>query len=295
MAPFNRFLTRMACLLFLALPAQADQQALFWTIERDGASAGYLLGTIHSEDPRVLDFSAPFLELLSSSRVFAMELVPDLSTLAELAVRMQLPEGQTLEALAGPRRFADVARVLETYGVSREQARTLQPWAAMMTLSVPPPKTGLFMDFSLSLRASGAGITVIGLESLDQQLAFLEAMRLEDQLALLDHAVLESHHVSEMHQQMVDIYLEDDLDRLHRQAMEQLQTVPESARRMFIEQGIEVRNRNMLTAALPHLQEGGLFIAVGALHLTGETGLIRLLRDQGFAVRPALWPFSESQ
>jgi uncharacterized protein YbaP (TraB family) len=31
------------------------------------------------------------------------------------------------------------------------------------------------------------------------------------------------------------------------------------------------------------------------LHLTGETGLVRLLRDQGYEVRPAAWPFSESR
>jgi len=35
----------------------------------------------------------------------------------------------------------------------------------------------------------------------------------------------------------------------------------------------------------PWLKQGGAFIAVGALHLPGEQGLIRLLRQRGYSVR----------
>ena len=34
-----------------------------------------------------------------------------------------------------------------------------------------------------------------------------------------------------------------------------------------------------------HLQRGGAFIAVGALHLPGEDGLIRLLGQRGYSLR----------
>ena len=34
---------------------QEADHALFWSIQKSGQPAGYLLGTIHSEDPRVLD------------------------------------------------------------------------------------------------------------------------------------------------------------------------------------------------------------------------------------------------
>jgi hypothetical protein len=32
------------------------------------------------------------------------------------------------------------------------------------------------------------------------------------------------------------------------------------------------------------LQEGGVFIAVGALHLTGKRGLVALMREAGYTV-----------
>jgi uncharacterized protein YbaP (TraB family) len=34
------------------------------------------------------------------------------------------------------------------------------------------------------------------------------------------------------------------------------------------------------------LEKGNAFIAVGALHLPGETGLVSLLRERGYTVSP---------
>ena len=44
------------------------------------------------------------------------------------------------------------------------------------------------------------------------------------------------------------------------------------------------RNQTMRGAAVPHLAKGGLFMAVGAMHLVGDTGLVNLLRQSGYAV-----------
>jgi uncharacterized protein YbaP (TraB family) len=46
------------------------------------------------------------------------------------------------------------------------------------------------------------------------------------------------------------------------------------------------RNVRMLDRALPLLNEGGAFIAVGAMHQIGPDGLVALLRDKGFTVTP---------
>jgi uncharacterized protein YbaP (TraB family) len=40
----------------------------------------------------------------------------------------------------------------------------------------------------------------------------------------------------------------------------------------------------MRDAAEPLLQDGSAFIAVGALHLVGPTGLVALLRERGYTV-----------
>jgi uncharacterized protein YbaP (TraB family) len=271
------------------LSAQEDT-ALHWYIEDASGPRGQLLGTIHSEDPRVLDFTPEFLAQMQDHRIFAMELVPDLPTLSELQQRMNLPEGEDLRTIVGETVFNHLEVALIKHGLSKEAILNLQPWAAVMTLSVPAPETGLFMDFSLSLRASGSGLDVVGLESLGQQLAFLEELPRAQQLALIGHALSELGTVEKLHDQMVDVYLGGDLRQLHTLAMSELQDLDEPLRAAFVDRGVEARNQVMLNSALALLDSGRVFIAVGALHLPGPKGLLSLLREAGYVLRPAPWP-----
>jgi len=297
----SRFRRRTGCLavliflvsLLFAGPALAEEDsALFWSVHRDGQLAGYLLGTIHSEDPRVLDFSDQLLGALGECGYFAMEMVPDLPTLKKLTEYMHYQDGTTLEGMVGPQRFERLRSALSAYQVPADWVARMKVWAAMMTLSVPPPETGFFMDFSLSLRAAGAGLKVVGLETLEQQLAFLEDMSMPQQLALLDQALEDYAEVEKIHRQMVDRYLAGDLEELSRMAQEQLDELPAEARSYFLEQGIAARNRRMLESLLPYFDHGRVFVGVGALHLPGAGGLVSRLRGEGYELRPMAAPFS---
>jgi hypothetical protein len=291
------FLLAAGLLTFGAGHAEArpGDTALYWAISRDGEPVGFLLGTIHSEDPRVLDFPESFIAELVGNRTFAMEMVPDLPTLNRLTEYMHYQDGTTLESRIGPERFERLQAALADYRVPADWVARMKVWAAMMTLSVPPPQSGFFMDFSLSLRAAGAGLQVVGLETLEQQLAFLEEMPMEQQLSLLDQALDEYDDVEMIHRQMVDSYLEGDLSALVEQTDNQMADLDPAARLYFMSQGIDARNRRMLEALLPLIAEGPVFTAVGALHLPGESGLIAGLREAGFELNPLPLPFSATQ
>ncbi len=272
--------------------ALVADRAVFWSIHKDNVQVGHLLGTIHSEDPRVLDFSVEFLKKLKGNEVFATELVPDLPTVSRVTETMQYPPGKTLEAVIGSSRFDALESALAAYQVPAEFIRRMKPWAAMMTLSIPPQRTGFFMDLSLSLRASGSGLTVVGLETLEQQVSFLEHMPMAMQLKLLDQAIAKYVHVQEAHDEMVDAYLGDDLFVLQKLSDEQMQTVSADTRDYFVESGIHARNLRMSETLLSHLEDSRVFVAVGALHLPGDQGLLNLLRSQGYELRPLKLPFT---
>jgi uncharacterized protein YbaP (TraB family) len=53
---------------------------------------------------------------------------------------------------------------------------------------------------------------------------------------------------------------------------------------LFEEKLITMRNHNMAERGAPILARGNVFMAVGALHLTGDEGLVELLRKKGYAV-----------
>ena len=215
----------------------------------------------------------------------------DVHTLQRLTEYMHYPPGQNLESVVGIERYNALETVLTTYHVPEGFVSRMKPWAAMMTLSTPPPETGFFMDLSLSLRATGNGLKVVGLETLEQQLSFLENMPMPMQLSLLDQAIAEAGQVVEVHKQMVDAYLENDLVALQALSDEQLQAVGASASDYFIESGINARNHRMAETLLFQLENNRVFAAVGALHLPGEKGLLNILRQHGFVLTPLAMPF----
>ena len=285
-------LLSMLSIVIAADEIQQADRALFWEIQKDSQPSGYLLGTIHSEDPRVLDFSENLLDRLSTSQVFAMELVPDMSTLERLTGYMHYPPGKSLESVIGIERYRALEVALSTYRVPAEFISSMKPWAAMMTLSTPPPETGFFMDLSLSLRATGSGLEVVGLETLEQQLSFLEDMPIPMQMTLLDQAIAESGMVAAVHKQMVNAYLENNLVSLQALSDEQFKIVGESASDYFIESGIHARNHRMAESLLHLFENKMVFVAVGALHLPGEEGLLNILRQHGYVLSPLPMPIS---
>ena len=288
---FLRLFSLAMCLFLAMATCAADDTAIFWEISLDDEPAGHLLGTIHSEDPRVLDFSSVLIDRLVDNRYFAMEMVPDLPTLSRLTDYMHYQDGSTLVSRIGEERFALLQAALANYRLPADWVARMKVWAAMMTLSVPPPETGFFMDFSLSLRAAGAGLKVVGLETLEDQLSFLEEMPMEQQLELLDQALAEYDKVDEAHRQMVESYLGGDLALLAQEAEKQMASLQPESKAYFMEQGIDARNHRMIDNLLPHMQQGRVFVAVGALHLPGESGLVNLLRSRGYRLTPLSLPF----
>ena len=53
---------------------------------------------------------------------------------------------------------------------------------------------------------------------------------------------------------------------------------------LFEDRLIRMRNHTMADRAAPILAEGNVFMAVGALHLVGDEGVIELFRKKGYTV-----------
>lgn len=269
----------------LLLPASAPAQ-VFYTVETGDGRLNWLLGTLHTEDPRVLDLPPALLHALDQADRVALELVPDAAMLAALNEAMTLPRGQRLSEVLEPELYARVAEVLDDYGLDTPAVERLRPWAAAMTLALPPPETGLFMDVALAFRAARAGAEVVALETLDEQLAFLSGLGEAAHVEMLELAVSDFERGRTLYETLVTRYLERDVERLRSLAEEELERMGPDIRERFRREGIVERNRRMAERAAPWFDEGGTLVAVGTLHLPGEAGLIELLRSRGYRVEP---------
>lgn len=272
--------------LLLGSPALVQAQVL-WSVQGVDGQQNWLLGTVHSEDPRLLDFPPELTEAMAQSQILALELVPDVAMLETLSRAMHFSEPRLHELLEQDLYQALVEILDQHYGMGEPAARMLRPWAAAMTISVPPPQTGLFMDLALAVRARSLGLEVMALEQLEEQLDFLAGMSDPLQMDLLRQAVADFARQGELFETLLQTYLSGDLQQLEAVALEQMNDLDPELREHFEQVGMIRRNHTMAERAQPLLERGGLMIAVGALHLPGDDGLIALLSARGFTVEPA--------
>ena len=148
---------------------------------------------------------------------------------------------------------------------------------------------GEIVDAALIRLAQQQGLPVQPLETVAQQIAAMDAVPVASQLALL--AALARDHDAAMAEidQLVERYLAQDLAGLRWLQASAVRNDPALRQPMadFIEQVLDRRNEHMLDTLRPQLEAGGAFVAVGALHLTGEQGLLARLVRAGWRVRRA--------
>ena len=276
--PLARFLIAF---LFALSATQACHAQVFYSVVSEEGRQNWLLGTIHSDDERVLDFPPVLEQALEQAEVIALELVPDQEMLKQLAAAMRLPRGQNLSDRLDAALYARVRAALEDYGIRADSVDQLRPWAAALTLGQPPVRTGRFMDLVLARKAAEHGAISVPLETVEEQLAFFTGLGEQAHVALLRQAVRDRERGLEDFAALVDAYLASDLEQLRQQAGCQLSRLPEAVQQAFRTQGITLRNIEMARRAQPLLDKGGALIAVGALHLPGEKGLVARLREQG--------------
>jgi uncharacterized protein YbaP (TraB family) len=268
-----------------ALAATDWQQGLLWEIGRAGQPASYLFGTIHSEDPAVLALPAPVQRAFDQADSVVLEVRLDLDAMLFSSQVMLLGEGRRLSEITGKALFEQTSRAIQTRGIPEIVLDRMKPWAAAVTLSMPVAATGEVLDMLLYKQALQAGKQVFGLESIREQLAVFDGMPEQEQLILLRDAVESFPEIDAMHRELLDAWRQRDLAMLMAINTAAMQTGDQKLAAEFQDRLIVRRNQLMAERMQPYLQEGNVFVAVGALHLPGEAGLLNLLEQRGYTVR----------
>ena len=270
-------------------PARFDR-GLLWKIEKPGQPAGYLFGTVHIPDERLLDFSPAMLGALKAAEQVATEIAMDMANLQKLMMAMVYTDGRTLESVAGKQLYGDTIALMGKLGMPENVAQYMKPWAAMTMLIVPPGRDVVPMDMVIYLAAGQAGKKQAALETIEEQVALFETESLEHQVLMLRDVVSNIDKVAALTQRMVRAYMDRNLGELSAlSANEDLSSSEEmrSLNRKMKERMIERRNVLMADRMEPLLRGASTFVAVGALHLPGANGLLQLLERRGYRVTRA--------
>ncbi|MGV6825979.1 MAG: TraB/GumN family protein [bacterium] len=284
-----RSLARYSMLLALIVLVQcafaADRDGVLYEISRPGLANSYLMGTIHISDPRVIAVLEGFGPEIEESRVLIMEMVPDATAMMSASAGMFSRDSRLLKEKLDPKLYAQVLTAAANKGLDENAIQRLKPWALAVALSLPR-ETGPIMDQALYMKVLEQGKPVHGMETAAEQLAVFDQLTDAQQVTLLRDTIRQLDELPDLFEQMVLAYLSGSLEALQAVLELQQQSSDPEINQWFEGQLIVERNIKMRDRMLPYLEKGGAFVASGALHLSGDTGLVKLLQEQGYRVSP---------
>lgn len=254
----------------------------------------YLLGTIHVGNASMYPLPPAVESAYARSRVLALEADPGdpaALMLAMSTVMYQPPE--TLERNIPPALFQELRATLDSNGLPIELAQSMKPYMVSMTLTMmEAARLGfdatLGVDLHLVNRARRDGKRVVELESMAFQLAMLDGMPKETQVAMLESTVrgIRSGSLQRDLESMVDAWRTGNAEKLDDAATREMKAMPARASRELQDALFDQRNRAMADKVAQMLNGSEVvLVGVGAGHLTGSTGVVALLKARGFSVR----------
>jgi uncharacterized protein YbaP (TraB family) len=278
----------------------ANGNAVLWRVSRDGVKPSYLFGTIHLSDERVTNLPPMVVAKLEAANRVALEVAdvsPQafMSALGQIQDRLVFKDGRNLTTLLDPADLATAQSALATVGFPATVRPQLRPWFVTMMLAVTScERTRLQagrqpLDLKIGEMARRRGVPVLGLETIRDQLLVMAGVPEADQIKVLQATLKSYARMGDALEAMLQRYLAREMHKVLPMQAEMLraQGFDPAIMNSFQHALLTVRNPRMRDAALPILAEGEAFIAVGALHLIGETGLVALLRQSGYELTPA--------
>ena len=279
-----------ALTLALATPIDAHPpppfgEGLLWRISKTGVLDSFAFGTIHIADPRV-GIAKAVGDALAGSRTLALELGSGITD-AQVLELEELRDGKRLQPLIGDEAFARVRAELTAQDVPERVIERMKPWAAMMKVARARPRGGeTTLDQQLLAAALARGMRVEPLEWVEEQVAAFDAVPLESQVALLKHALAHREALESTVDASIDAWLRGDLARLARISDSMGERFAAMRPHYWQLTRHIIHNRNILMhhrLVMP-LRGGRVFVAIGALHLYGDKGLLAMIARDGYRV-----------
>lgn len=278
----------------------------FWTATK-GTAKLTLVGTYHLGDPRHTPVVQALTPVIAGSAGLLVEGGPEeekalMDHMAANPGVMTITEGPTLLEFLPADLWKDLSTAMSERGIPGFMAAKFQPWYVSILLAVPPcamsemaAKNGL--DQQLIDAALAANVPVKALEPYDTLFTLFEGLSQEEQIGMIEQSLAMEPMVVDYSVTMADAYFDGDarvIWELTRHTSYQLEGYTRErvdAELAKMEDVMMVqRNRAWIPVIEEAAKAGPLVVAFGALHLSGEDGVLKLLVDAGWTIEPLALP-----
>ncbi len=287
-----------------ALTAAADAVPIprgnYWRATKGDATVT-LIGTYHFDDPRHDPTLATITPVIQSASTVLVEAGPEEEkALKDLIARdpgkMMIMDGPTLLEQLPPEVWTQLSQALSQRGIPGFMAAKLQPWYVAVLLSVPPcamaqmqdPKglDGLVID-----TAEAAGVPVRGMEPFDTVFKIFGEMTQAEMVAMIQSTLAVEPQAEDYSATLADSYFAGESRIIWEYMRDVSYAMPGYTRAQVdaefarMEQLLMVsRNQAWIPVITKAAADGPVFAAFGALHLSGENGVLNLLQNEGFTL-----------
>ena len=290
----KRFLT----LLLVIATTLGAQAQLLWKVSGNGLDKpSYLFGTYHLASLGIKDSIAALPQVQQDvQQVYGEVIMADMmkpETLMKMQQQMMLPADTTLKSLFTPEEFKVVSQAVQEYmKVDIALLDRMKPAALSQQLTVlfylkhtPGYNPQEQLDASFQQDAIKAGKKVGGLETVQSQLDILFNKPLRRQAEDLYCFLSDPAKAERQAKELIAAYAVQDLDTIIRLMEEKEGTkcdpTPEEMAQLLYN-----RNHNWVGQMPDIMQAAPTLFVIGAGHLPGEQGLIKLLQGKGYTVEP---------
>jgi uncharacterized protein YbaP (TraB family) len=273
----------------------------FWRATR-GDEVITIAGTYHFDDPRHAATLAALTPAITGASTVLVEAGPEeekalMALIAEDPSTMVITEGPTLHQQLAPEVWEPLAEALSKRGIPPFMTAKFRPWYVLTLLSIPPcamaqmtekPRglDGMVIDTALA-----AKVPVNGLEPFDTLFTIFDSMSQQELTEMLVSTLAIEHVSEDYFTTLVDSYFGGE----SRQALELMRflsyDMPGYTRAEIdaefarMEELVAAsRNRAWIPVLTKAAADGPVFAAFGALHLSGQDGVLNLLQAEGFTL-----------
>jgi uncharacterized protein YbaP (TraB family) len=278
--------TILIALLGCAQFAVAAKPISLWMIESDQAKV-YLLGSIHVMRPNMYPLSPPINAAFADSDVAVFEV--DMKTASGLAASRFMQEKglyaghETIFTELSDQTLELLQDYFISQGIDIAQFERFRSWMLAVNIGlIELSKLGLDpamgIDLHYQTKAKQAGKTILALETFEEQIELLSGDTPAVQELGLKLSLQHLDETPEFIEMLIGGWARGDADGMYHAAAADHERHPEL--KAQFERLLDRRNEKMAEKIAAYLKtEQTYFVVVGAMHMGGDKGLLRLLGE----------------
>ena len=276
----------LASLAVTAASAQTGVKNFLWRVQ-SGSGTLYLAGSVHALSADVYPLNPVYQKAFDASDMLVEEI--DLNEAGLLTAAPMLlskgmyMDGRTFNQVVSKETVAMVSDKLKGTPFALDLIQSMKPWMVMLMLSaMQVQQAGLDAQLGLDKhfydKAIAAKKTVVGLETAESQIDRFDKMPESVQEQLLRTTLTELDTAQKELGAIVAAWRRGDTAALERTMLSGFMKYPAVYESLIVE-----RNRNWM----PQLEKclartRPCFVIVGAAHLVGPDGLLKMLQQKGY-------------